>query len=113
MLVERPSGDPHMKSVFVVHFCSPAESIKNVFIASDEDTAISYCLQWTSMTKFSNQPVWQLQIHERAMDDIHTDWQHIVTIFDQDGYTVDVPDINIAPVCKAIEQANEWWDQED
>src|SRR5689334_316104 len=38
-----------MKSVFVVHFRSPTESIKNVFIASDEDTAISYCLQWTSI----------------------------------------------------------------
>ena len=102
-----------MKSVFVVHFCSPTESIKNVFIGSDEDTAISYCLQWTGIAKFSNEPVWQLQIHERAMDDIHADWQHIVTIFDQDGFTVDVPEINIAPVCKAIEQASEWRDQQE
>ena len=97
-----------MKSVFVVHFQSPAESLKNVFIASDEDTAISYCLQWTSITKFSNQPAWQLFIYERAVDDIHTDWQHIVTIFDQDGFTVDVPEIDIAPVFRAIDKANEW-----
>ena len=99
-----------MKSVYVVHFRSPTESLKNVFIASDEDTAISYCLQWTSMTKFSRQPTWQLQIHERAVDDIHADWQHIVTIFDQDGFTVDVPEINLAPAFRAIERANEWRD---
>ena len=47
---------------------------------------------------------------ERAVDDIHTDWQHIVTIFDQDGFTVDVPEINIAPLCRAIEQSSEWRD---
>ena len=28
-----------MKSVYLVHFRSPKESLKNVFIASDEDTA--------------------------------------------------------------------------
>ena len=96
-----------MKSVFVVHYCSPEESLKNVFIASDEDTAISYCLQWTSIEKFSSAPSWQLRVYERAMDDIHADWQHIVTAFDQDGFTVDVPDIDIAPVCRAIERRNE------
>ena len=102
----------NMKSVFVVHFRSPTESIKNVFIASDEDTAISYCLQWTSIVKFSNEATWQFQIYERAVDDIHTDWQHIVTIFDQDGFTVDIPEIDITPACRAIEQAKEWRDEE-
>ena len=96
-----------MKSVFVVHYYSPTESLKNVFIASDEDTAISYCLQWTGVDKFSREPAWQLRIYERAMDDIHADWQHIVTAFDQDGYTVDVPDIDITPVCRAIERRGE------
>ena len=91
-----------MKSVFVVHYWCPTESLKNVFIASDEDTAISYCLQWTSVTKFSNEPEWQFYVYERAVDDIYTDWQHIVTIFDQQGYTVDVPDIDIGPLCRSI-----------
>ena len=97
-----------MKSVFVVHFRSPRETLNNVFIASDEDKAISYCLQWTGVTKFSNEPAWQLYIYERAVDDIYTDWQHIVTVFDQDGYTVDVPDIDIGPVCRAIRDSSEW-----
>lgn len=97
-----------MKSVFVVHFRSPTESLKNVFIASDEDTAVSYCLQWTSITKFSNEPSWQLCIYERAVDDIYTDWQNIVTIFDQDGFTVDVPDIDISGICGTISRANDW-----
>jgi hypothetical protein len=96
-----------MKSVFVVHYCSPKESIKNVFIASDEDTAISYCLQWTSIERFSREPTWQLLVYERAVDDIHADWQHIVTAFDQDGYTVDVPEIDITPVCRAIKDQEE------
>jgi hypothetical protein len=91
-----------MKSVFVVHFRSPSESLQNVFIASDEDTAISYCLQWTSVNKFSSEPSWQLRIYERAVDDIHTDWQNIVTIFDQDGFTVDVPEIDISGLCSGI-----------
>jgi hypothetical protein len=82
----------NMKSVFVVHFRSPTESIKNVFIASDEDTAISYCLQWTSIVKFSNEATWQFQIYERAVDDI--------------------PEIDITPACRAIEQAKEWRDEE-
>ena len=101
----------NMKSVFVVHFCSPTETLKNVFIASDEDTAISYCLQWTSITKFSSEPIWQFQIYERAVDDIQTDWQHIVTIFDKDGFIVDVPAINIDPVCRAIERRSGWRDE--
>jgi hypothetical protein len=97
-----------MKSVFVVHFRSPKESLNNVFIASDEDTAISFCLQWTGVTKFSSEPAWHLRIYERAVDDIHTDWQNIVTIFDQDGFTVDVPEINIDGLCKAIGRAKGW-----
>ena len=101
-----------MKSVFLVHFRSPTESLKNVFIASDEDTAISYCLQWTSVTKFSKEPVWQFYVYERAVDDLYTDWQHIVTIFDQDGFTVEVPEINIDQLCKSIAKANEWRDEE-
>ena len=76
-----------MKSIFVVHFRSPTESLRNVFIASDEDTAISYCLQWTSIEKFSKEPAWQLCVYERSMDDISTDSQVIVTMFDQDGFT--------------------------
>ena len=100
-----------MKSVFVVHFCSPAESIKNVFIASDEDTAISYCLQWTSVTKFSKEPVWQFYVYERAVDDLYTDWQHIVTIFDQDGFTVEVPEIDISHLCRTIAANAEWRDE--
>jgi len=91
-----------IKSVFVVHFSSPTESLRNVFIASDEDAAISYCLHWTSVTKFSREPEWQLRIYERALDDIYTDWQNIVTIFDQDGFTVDVPDIDITSICRQI-----------
>ena len=102
-----------MKSVFVVHYRSPTESLKNVFIASDQDTAISYCLQWTSLTKFSKEPEWQLCIYERALDDIHTDWQNIITIFDQDGFTVDVPHIDISGICKQIGQAGEWRENED
>jgi len=85
----------------VVHFQSPTESLKNVFIASDEDTAISYCLEWTGVRKFSNEPAWRLLIYERAMDDIHADWQHIVTVFDQDGYTVDVPEIDMDELFRA------------
>ena len=96
-----------MKSVFVVHYRSPTESLQNVFIASDEDTAISYCLQWTSLTKFSKEPEWQLRIYERAVDDIHTDWQNIITVFDQDGFTVDVPDIDISGICSQFGRADE------
>ena len=96
-----------IKSVFVVHFCSRTESLTNVFIASDEDAAISYCLHWTSLRKFSKEPEWQLRIYERALDDIHTDWQYIVTIFDQDGFTVDVPDIDISGVCRRIGRGEE------
>lgn len=96
-----------IKSVFVVHFCSPTESLNNVFIASDEDAAISYCLHWTSLIKFSKEPVWQLRIYERALDDIHTDWQNIITIFDQDGFTVDVPDIDISGICRQIARRQE------
>jgi len=91
-----------MKSVFVVHYSSPTESLPNVFIASDEDCAISYCLHWTGISKFSKEPEWQLRIYERALDDIHTDWQNIITIFDQDGFTVDVPDIDIGGICSQI-----------
>jgi hypothetical protein len=100
-----------MKSVFVVHFRSPTESLRNVFIASDEDTAISYCLQWTSIEKFSKEPIWQLCVYERSMDDISTDWQTIVTMFDQDGYTMDVPDIDIAGLCKSFERMRERRDE--
>jgi len=96
-----------MKSVFVVHFRSPTESLQNVFIASDEDTAISYCLQWTSLTKFSKEPEWQLRIYERALDDLHSAWQNIITIFDQDGFTVDVPDIDISGICRQIGHGKE------
>ena len=100
-----------MKSVFVVHFRSPTESLRNVFIASDEDTAISYCLQWTSIEKFSKEPVWQLCVYERSVDDISTDWQTIVTMFDQDGYTVDVPDIDIEGLCKSFGRMHERHDE--
>ena len=96
-----------IKSVFVVHFWSPAESLQNVFIASDEDAAISYCLHWTGIRKFSKEPEWQLRIYERALDDIHTDWQNIITIFDQDGFTVDVPDIDISGICRQIGRGEE------
>ena len=100
-----------MKSVFVVHFRSPTESLRNVFIASDEDTAVSYCLQWTSIEKFSKEPIWQLCVYERSMDDISTDWQTIVTMFDQDGYTVDIPDIDIEGLCKSIGRIREGQDE--
>jgi hypothetical protein len=96
-----------LKSVFVVHYSSPTESLPNVFIASDEDYAISYCLHWTGLFKFSKEPEWQLRIYERALDDIHTDWQNIVTIFDQDGFTVDVPDIDISGICRQIGQTDD------
>ena len=49
----------------------------------------------------------------RALDDIHTDWQNIITIFDQDGFTVDVPHIDISGICKQIGQAGEWRQNED
>lgn len=96
-----------IKSVFVVHYYSPKESLTNVFIASDEDAAISYCLHWTSIIKFSKEPEWQLRIYERALDDIHTDWQSIITVFDQDGFTVDVPDIDIGFICRQIGRTRE------
>jgi len=35
-----------------------------------------------------------------------------VTIFDQDGFTVEVPEINIDPLCWNIARANEWRDEE-
>ena|ERR1039457_2440389 len=100
-----------MKSIFVVHFRSPTESLRNVFIASDEDTAISYCLQWTSIEKFSKEPAWQLCVYERSMDDISTDSQVIVTMFDQDGFTVDVPAVDIEGLCKSFARARERQDE--
>ena|ERR1700722_1337015 len=96
-----------MKSVFVVHFRSPTESLSNVFIASDEDTAISYCLQWTSIEKFSKEPVWQLCVYERSIDGISADSQVIVTMFDQDGFTVDIPPVDIEGLCKSFVNAHE------
>jgi len=102
-----------MKSVFVVHYRSPKETLNNVFIASDEDTAISVCLQLPSLTKFSKEPEWRLYIYERALVDMHTDWQNIITIFDQDGFTVDFPHIDISGICKQIGQRSEWRKDED
>ncbi len=75
-----------------------------VFYASDEDTALSFCLHYTGIKKLSSRPAWWLTIYEVLMDDIENSQETLTTILDQDGFIVPLPEVDIDQLKLRIRQ---------
>ena len=75
--------------------CGEDDVTRGVFYGSDEDIALSFCLQYTGIKKLSPKPAWNLTVYEVLMDDLETSQETLVAILDQDGYTVPIPDVDL------------------
>ena len=75
-----------------------------VFYASDEDFALSFCLQYTGIKKLSPKPTWLLTIYEVLMDDLDKSQETLTAILDQDGYIVPLPEIDMDELRLRIKQ---------
>ena len=75
-----------------------------VFYASDEDSALSFCLHYTGIKKLSLKPAWLLTIYEVLMDDLENSEETLVAILDQDGYVVPLPEIDMEELRLRIRQ---------
>jgi hypothetical protein len=71
------------------------EVTRGVFYGSDEDIALSFCLHYTGIKKFSLKPAWLLTIYEVLMDDLDNSQETLTAILDQDGYIVPLPEIDL------------------
>lgn len=90
--------------LYRVDYRCGAEVSRGVFYASDEDSALSFCLHFTGIEKLSSKPAWQLTIYEVLMDDIHNSKEALLAILDQDGYVVPLPEIDIDELRLRIQQ---------
>jgi hypothetical protein len=68
---------------------------RGVFYGSDEDIALSFCLQYTGIKKLSPKPEWNLTVYEVLMDDLDTSQETLIAILDQDGYMVPLPEVDV------------------
>ena len=75
-----------------------------VFYASDEDSALRFCLHYTGIKKLSPKPAWQLTIYEVLMDDLDNSQETLTAILDQDGYVVPLPEIDMDELRTRIQQ---------
>lgn len=75
-----------------------------VFLASTEDTALSYCLEFTAIRKYSQEPVWMFTINKVLIDDIQRRYEELTTIFDQDGYVVPLPEVDLDELLRSVKR---------
>lgn len=87
----------------VDHRCGDEVS-RGVFYASNEDSALSFCLHYTGIQKLSLKPAWQLTVYEVLMDDIDNSQETLMAILDQDGYVVPLPEIDMEELHFRIRQ---------
>lgn len=80
--------------VYVVHFRCEGKTERGVFFASDEETALRFCLHYTGPYKFSQSAQWELSVHRELMNDMDRRVSVCVAIFDQDGYLLPIPDLS-------------------
>jgi hypothetical protein len=81
--------------LFRVDFRCGDNLLPGVFYASSEDTALSYCLHYTSIERFSREPEWTLLIYRVLMDDLRWREEQLVEMFDQNGYVVPIPEVDL------------------
>jgi hypothetical protein len=81
---------------------------RGVFYASAEDVALSFCLHYTGIERFSAQPEWQFTIYQVLMDDLKTSQEVLVGIFNQDGYVDPMPEVDVHALKSQIQQLAEW-----
>jgi len=77
---------------------------RGVFYGSDEDIALSFCLHYTGIKKFSTKPAWLLTIYEVLMDDLENSQETLTVILDQDGFIVPLPEIDLDELKLRIRQ---------
>lgn len=76
---------------------------RGLFYASHEDSALSFCLHYTGIKKLSDQPEWKLAIYEVLMDDVELSQETLMAAFDQDGYVVPLPEVDLAALKSTIQ----------
>jgi hypothetical protein len=81
--------------LYRVDFRCGEEVNRGVFYGSDEDIALSFCLHYTGIKKFSPNPAWLLTVYEVLMDDLENSQETLTAILDQDGYVVPLPEIDL------------------
>ena len=91
----------------VDYFC---DSILNrgVFYASNEDVALSFCLHYTGIEKYSAKPKWQFTIYQVLLDDLKTSEETLIGIFNQDGYVDPMPEVDVHVLKSQMQMLAEW-----
>ena len=79
-----------------------------LFYGSSEDTALSFCLHYTGIERYSSKPAWQFTIYQVLMDDVKTSQEILVGIFNQDGYVDPIPEVDVAILKDQIRQLADW-----
>ena len=92
------------KYLYRVDYRCGDDVIRGVFYGSNEDIALSFCLHYTGITKFSLQAAWLLTIYEVLIDEIEHSQETLVAILDQDGYVVPLPEVDLDELKARIRQ---------
>jgi hypothetical protein len=84
-------NDAEQEFVYVVHFRSLKQNRRGVFYATDEDTALKFCIHYTSVEKFSRELWWMLLIYRELANNIYKRETAYVAGVNQDGLPVEIP----------------------
>lgn len=99
--------------IFRVDWRCGLKIVSGVFLASAEDIALSYCLEFTAVRKYSQEPAWLFSVHKVLIDEIHTRYEELVTIFDQDGFVVPLPEVDMNALRRGIRRVQEKFERPD
>lgn len=86
-----PASDDDPTYLWVVHYRSVRQNRRGVFYATDEDTALKFCIHYTTLEKFSREIWWELVIYRELADDLRRRETTFVAGVNQDGLPVDQP----------------------
>lgn len=84
-----------------------------VFYGSSEDIALSYCLEFTAIRKYSQEPAWTFTVNKVLIDDVNKRYEELTTIFDQDGFVVPLPEVDLEDLMRNIRRVRDWRKDQD
>ena len=83
----------HPSYLFIVNYQAGKNWKHGVFYGSDLDSALRFCLHYTGIKKFSPEPEWRLVVYKTLINDLHRRHAVCVAAFDQDGYSIPIPNL--------------------